>query len=312
VNAAGVPTGDRGTFIIEPGQVVGKAARLEQTGPTLDRDGNVLQKPEDYVLVFDVNPLATPAAASAPAVDAWQPAPAVAGMGSLAWINYTGDELTVDMNGQLYKVPPQAGSIPGRLQTSVTPGLYRFTASIPNGSVNGEVVVSAGQVVGLSVSAEFLPTPEYDIGEPVPSQEVRMRLTQEDLTASASALMATTGSVTTTAVTTATTPTTATVASPAPAATGTPVAAEGTPAAPRGLLIRNFTGDTVVFTIADREYFIPAGAEETIQLAPGQYNYTASLPYVASTGTVSLAADQGVTLSLATNASRDVMNVYES
>jgi hypothetical protein len=125
--------------------------------------------------------------------------------------------------------------------------------------------------------------------------------------------MAATGTITTTAITTATTATTTTtVATPAPAATGTPVAAEGTPAAPNGLLVRNFTGDTVVFTIADREYFIPAGSEQTIQLAPGQYNYTASLPYVASTGTVSLSADQGITLSLATNASRDAMNVYES
>ena len=297
-NAAGVPTGASGTFVIEPGQVVGKAVRLEQGGPTLDRQGNVLQKPEDYIFIFDIDPFATPTAPP-PVVDTWQPAPAPAGRSSLAWINYTGDELTVDLNGQVYRVPPQSNGIPGRLQTDVDPGLHRFTASIPYGAVSGEVNVSAGQVSGLSVSAELQPEPEYDIGEPVTIPEVTLRLSQEDLTAQAVA---------------APTPTSAGTVQPesmpVPEGTTTPVA-PATPAAMEGLLIKSYIGETVVFTIAGQQYFIPAGVQQTVQLDPGQYNFTASLPYVAQTGTINLTAGQGVILSLSTNVGGDVLNVYQ-
>lgn len=295
VNAAGVPTGTSGTFVIEAGQVVGKAIRLEQTGPALDREGNVLQKPEDYIFIFDIDPFATPTA-PAPVVDTWQPAPAPAGMGSLAWINYTGDELTVDLNGQVYRVPPQSDTIPGRLQTDVTPGLYQFTASIPYGAVSGEVNVEAGQVSGLSVSAELQPEPEYDVGEPVTIPQVTLRLDQEDLTARAIAAPAPAETVQPESM-------------PVPEATPTPVA-PATPMATEGLLIKSYIGETVIFTIAGQQYFIPAGTQQTIQLDPGQYNFMASLPYVAQTGTVDLTAGQGITLSLSTNVAGDVLNVY--
>lgn len=289
VNAAGVPTGTRGTFVIEPGQVVGRAVRLEQTGPSLDREGNVLKKPEDYIFMFDIDPLAAPEA-PAPVVDTWQPAPAPGGMGSLVWINYTGDELTVDLNGQVYRVPPQSNDIPGRLQTDLEPGLYRFTASVPYGAISSEVDVSAGEVSGLNVSAELQPAPEYRVGEPVTIPEVTLRLDREDLTAQAGAVVATT---------------------PAPGGTEQPESMPAPDAAPvsEGLLIKSYVGETVVFTIDGEQHFIPAGAEQTIQLDPGQYNFTASLPYVAQTGTIDVAAGQGITLSLSTNVAGNVLNV---
>ncbi len=89
---------------------------------------------------------------AAAASQAWHPAPAKAGLGSLVWINYNGggDELTVDLAGKLYKVSPDANGIPGRLQIEVAPGSYNYTASTPFGAISRTVELSTGQVMGLS------------------------------------------------------------------------------------------------------------------------------------------------------------------
>jgi hypothetical protein len=85
------------------------------------------------------------------AANEWQPAPAKAGMASIVWTNYVGggNELTVDVGGTLYKIPPEANNIPGRLQIDVTPGTISYTASVPFGSVSRTVDVASGQVIGL-------------------------------------------------------------------------------------------------------------------------------------------------------------------
>jgi hypothetical protein len=293
-NIPGVDTGSAGTFVISPGGTVGKAARLEKTNALLDRDGNVLEGPQDYVFVFDVDPFATPAP-QAPAGDTWQPVAAAPGQGSIAWTNYVGDELTVDLNGTLYKVPPAANNIPGHLQINVAPDLYRYTASVPNGSLNGELNLTAGQVVGLNVSAKLQPEPDYDVGEPSPLPlPVELQLSQEDLTAEAAPQST---------VTPAQLPASGEVAAPVSA-----------PVAPvnQGVLVKNYAGDTLIFTINNQAYSIANNSSTTLPLPPGSYNYTASLPFVATTGTVELTADQGVELSIATNVNHDVLSVYQN
>lgn len=291
-NIPGVGIGSAGTFVINSGSVVTKGARLQQTSALLDRDGNVLEKPRDYVFVFDASPAPVP---QTPAVDTWQPVAAAPGQGSLAWTNYNHDELTVDLNGTLYKVPPAANNIPGHLQINVAPGLYNYTASVPNGSLNGQLTITAGQVIGLNVSAKLQPEPKYDVGEPSPLPlPVELQLFQEDLTAKA---------VSQAAVTPAAAP-----------ASSEPVAPANTAAttAPTGLLVKNYTGDTLIFTINNQAYSIVNNSSMTLPLPPGNYNYTASLPFVASNGTVNLAANQGVELSIATNVNHDVLNVYQN
>ncbi len=294
-SVAGVPIGDAGTFVIQPGQTVGRAARLEMTEVGVNREGIVVQVPRERVRVFEFNPLASPTT-PIPAVDTWQPQAAPAGMGSLAWINYNLDSLTVDLAGTVYTVPPQTGPIPGRLQINVAPGAYSFTASVPYGAVSGQVNVTAGQVIGMNVYAEPQEEPEFEEGEPSPLPlPVNLRLNQENLTAQANTQAPTT---------------------PAPS-TGTATPAATTAAIPQagqnnGVLVRNYTGDTLVFTINGRQYFILAQSEQTIQMPPGQYNYTASLPYIARTGTVDLVVGQGVDLSVATNVEGTVLNVYSN
>lgn len=291
-NVPGVKNGSAGIFTLSAGGYVGKAARLEKTEAVLDKAGNVLAEPEDKVLVFDVDPFATPVAA-APVADAWVPAPAGAGQGSLVWANYNGDELTVDIGGTVYKVPPAANTIPGRLQISVAPGLVRYTASVPGGSLNGEATLAAGQVVGLNVSAKLKKEADYEVGKPAPTPEpVELLLSVEDLTAQTAA------GTTTPAVE-------ATPTAPAPAVP--PASTGGKP----GLLVKNFTGQTLTFTVNNQVWAVPDNAETAIPLADGSYNYTASLPFAAVNGTVNLAPGQSATLSVAATLAHDRLSVYQ-
>ena len=219
-------------------------------------------------------------------------------MGSLVWVNYSGDdELTIDLSGQLYKVPPQANGIPGRLQIDVQPGYYRYTASVPYGSLNGEINVAAGQVTGINIVPGIKESPVYEIGEKVENPPVELKQYEEDLTGRAG-----------TAPQVEATPT----STPVAASEAAPAQAVDSAAKAEGVTVKNFTGDTLIFTINNQAYNILANSEQMITLSPGTYNYTASLPFVATTGTVNLSQNQGVELSVAINIAGDVMSVYQN
>jgi hypothetical protein len=294
-HAPGIGLGSAGEFTIGAGNVVAKAAEIRQTPAKIDDNDIVLEAPRDQVFVFDFDPFA-PAAEPAPVVDTWTPRAAAPGQGSIVWVNHSGvDELTIDLAGQLYSAPPKINEIPGRLQVDVAPGFYRYTASVPNGSVNGEITVVAGQVTSLSIVPGIRPEPEYDIGdefEPLPP--VTLSLTQEDLTTRANPIQ----------------PEAAPAALPTTGGEVAPPVVASTVKVD-GLLIKNFAGETLTFTINGQVYTIPANAEQTLPLAPGQYNFTASLPFVAANGTVTLGAAQTVELSIAINVNHDVLNVYQ-
>ena len=187
-NSPGVSSGSAGEFTLAPGQVVAKAARIEQTPLQVDNSGTVTALPKDYVYVFDFDPFAAPVE-PAPVVDTWQPMAAASGQGSVVWVNYYGDsDLTIDLAGTLYKVPPQTDGIPGRLQIDLAPGTYNYTASAPYGSVNGQVDVIPGAVVGLNVTADVPEPIDYDLGDEYEGpQPITLKLSEEDLTAQASA-----------------------------------------------------------------------------------------------------------------------------
>jgi hypothetical protein len=291
-NVPGLSGGAAGEFTIVSGGFVAKAARLENTGYIVDRNGIVIDTPRDYVYVFDFDPFAAPPAAE-PAVDTWQPAAATSGMGSVAWVNYYGkDEVIIDLEGKLYKVPPQENGIPGRLQIDLSPGLYRYTVSVPNGSFNGEVNVVAGQVTGLSITADIPPSEKYDIGDEFEFlPPVTLHLAEEDLT----------GQVTAPEADLAPDVLPVTGGEIAPAHVDT-----------EGLLIKNYAGDTMVFTINYQTYTIANNAEQTLILPPGQYSYTASLPFVATNGVVDLAADPNIELSIVLGVEDNALTVYQN
>jgi hypothetical protein len=96
--------------------------------------------------------VALPASSYAAQVDTWQPSQPPAGMGSVVFINHTGQgaALTVDLAGTLYNVPDKANDIPGRVQVNLPPGTYAFTADAFNFATSRTVEVKAGQVIGLN------------------------------------------------------------------------------------------------------------------------------------------------------------------
>ncbi|MBN1220580.1 MAG: hypothetical protein JXM69_16780 [Anaerolineae bacterium] len=296
-NAPGVPTGSAGEFNLAPGVMVTKAARLEQTSLRVDENGLVVEVPEDYVYVFDFDPFAAPEVTT-PAVDIWQPAAVAPNQGSLVWVNYHGsDELTVDLAGKLYKVPAQSNNIPGRLQLDLDPGFYRYTVSVPHGSLNGEVTVVPGQVIALNISVEVdeKPEEEYDLGDVYEAPTITVHLAEEDLTGQVSPPSA---------------PASAPPVLPVTGGEVMPVFAEieNTP----GLLIKNYAGDTLIFTINNQTYTIANNAEQTLDLPPSEYNYTASQPFAATTGTVDLCANPNVELSIVLDVSGDFLTVYQN
>ncbi len=297
--AANVPNvgGSAGEFTIEPGGTVVKGVRIQQGEPLLDRNGIVLEKPKDEVFVFDIELMAAPVAESTP-VDSWQPVAPMAGQGSIVWINYGGvDELTVDLAGQLYKTPPQSNGIPGRLQIDLPPGFYRYTASVPYGSASGEINVQAGQVIGINVTPEQIGEPEYEVGEKVDLPSIALNLYEENLTGRVGSSLA----------------------QPVPAPAALPGSGGEVPASAtspviqaEGVTVKNFTGDTLIFTINGQAYPILANTEQLIDLPVGSFNYTASLPFVATTGTVDLTETPTVELSVAINIAGDVLSVYQN
>ena len=298
-NVPGVPTGSAGEFTITGTQVVAKAARIEQTNPVIENE-ILIEKPKDYVFIFDFDPLVVPVASTA-ITDTWLPAPAAVGSGSLVWINHSGtDELTVDLAGQLYKVPLKANDIPGRLQIQLDPGQYTYTASLLNGSLNGEVTLTAGQVIGLNIIPGQRETPEYDVGDKFdPLTQIDLSLFQEDLTNRAATTLPDPAAP-------VALPTTGEAVAP------TPGEAAVNPAQAEGLLVKNYAGETLLLTINNEVYPIENNSETTLALPPGQYNYTASLPFVATTGTVDLAAGQHIELSVAISIERDLLSVYQN
>lgn len=312
VSVPGIPRGSAGEFTITPGDYIAKAVRLEKTSPVVNENNVLLVAPQDKVFVFDFDPFAPPAEETA-VVDTWQPSVPLPGMGSLVWINHGGvDELTVDLAGQLYKVAPKTNEIPGRLQIDVTPGKYSYTASVPYGSLNGEVTVTAGEVIGLNIIPGIREEPEYDVGDDFEIPPVELTLFQEDLTEQATPVDQTEMAPVEESAAAETVPETNPNLAGTDPETNPNQAETGSQTGVEGVVVKNYTGDTIVFTINGQAYTVVPNAERTITLPPGEYNYTASLPFVATTGTVKLAAGQQVELSVAINISHDALSVYQN
>jgi hypothetical protein len=79
-----------------------------------------------------------------------------------------------------------------------------------------------------------------------------------------------------------------------------------------GVVVKNYAGGALVFTIDGQAYVIDNQAEKTLPLLPGHYSYTASLPFVATTGIVDLEKGTTVEVSIVLNPARDFMTAYQN
>jgi len=153
--------GANGLVELSPGQQYVLGTRLDTLPARLSPEGKVIEKPRDVLVFFEASlqPAApTPVATRSPL----QPIPA--GLGALVLDNYIGEELVVDLQGNIYRVPAN-----GRLQVNLTPGEYAYSVSAGISGMSGTAEVRAGVYTGLGFSRETPPTPTYELGKPAPT-----------------------------------------------------------------------------------------------------------------------------------------------
>jgi len=271
--------GANGDVELTAGQSRVLGARLERSAPVISPAGIVLEKPRDILVFFEAS--LTPAA-PAPPSQALPLQPLPLGQGGLVLVNYIGEELAVDIEGVLYKVPAD-----GRLQVNLPPGELTYSASAGVSGINGSAQVRSGVYTGLGFTRETGPKePDYDVGEPVPTP-VPLKISVFPVLLDVPASGAPSKSV--------------------PAA-GQPMAI---PADQGQLGVVNYIGETLTFTVNDRAYAVAgSGGMLEINLAPGEYTFTASTPRAAANGSLRVTAGAAVRISVTLDVSSGQMKVY--
>jgi hypothetical protein len=273
-------TGANGEVDLAPGQTYVLGARLETQPAVLSPTGVVLRKPFDMVVFFPAS--LTPAAPTpTPAPPALQPLPA--GQGALVFVNYVGEELTVNINNTVYKAPAD-----GQLQINLAPGQVNYTASVGPSFYNGTVSIQAGAYTGLSVTRDIPVTPTYELGELKPTA-VPLELHINPVSVSGEPVA------------------TATPAASAPAGgNAAPAPSGGTT-----LTVVNWIGQPAIFTIDNKEYSLAAnGGSAAIALTPGDYTFSASTPKGSTNGSLTVVSGASVQVSLAANPAGDQISAY--
>jgi hypothetical protein len=276
-------TGANGEIDLAPGQTYVLGARLETQPAVISPAGVVLRKPFDKVVFFPAS--LTPAAPTpTPTPPVLQPLPA--GQGALVFVNYVGEELTININNTIYKAPAD-----GQLQINLAPGQVNYTASVGASSYNGTASIQAGTYTGLSVTRDLPVTPDLDLGKLKPTA-VPLKLHINPVSLSGEPVA------------------TATPAPSAPTGGGAAPAAPG-PSGGTTLTVVNWIGQPALFTIDNKEYSLAAnGGSVAIALTPGDYTFTASTPKGSTNGSLKVVSGAGVQVSLTANPAGNQINAY--
>ncbi len=276
--------GSNGEVDLTAGQTQILGARLEQTGAVISPTGVVLQEPRDMLVFFEAS-LTPPAPTAIPQPAPLQPLPA--GQGALVFVNYIGEDLIVNIHDVQYTVPADS-----RLQINLPPGEVTYTASTSRSSLNGSARVTAGVYTGLSFTREIPPKPDYDVGKLAPTPvPLKMFVSPVPLTG---------------------TPSTEGPTAPLAEASPTPVTPPvSSPAGQGNLLIVNYIGETLTFTINNQAYSVPGnGGSLTLDLAPGEYTFTASTPGTAANNSLHITAGMVTRVSVALDVHSGQMKNY--
>jgi hypothetical protein len=274
-------SGANGEIDLAPGQTYVLGARLETQPAVISPAGIVLHKPFDMVVFFPAS--LTPAAPTpTPAPPVLQPLPA--GQGALVFVNYVGEELTVNINNTVYKAPAD-----GQLQINLAPGQVNYTASVGPSFYNGTISIQAGVYTGLSVTRDIPVTPTYDVGDLKPTS-VPLKLYINPVSLSGEPVA---------------------TATPAAPASGAAAPAAPAPSGGTSLTVVNYIGQPAIFTIDNKEYNLAAnGGSMAITLAPGDYTFSASTPKGSTNGSLKVVSGAGVQVSLAANPAGDQISAY--
>jgi len=279
--------GANGEAELVAGQTLVLGASLEQSQPVISPAGVVLEEPRDTLVFFEAS--LTP---SAPAPEP-QPAPLQQlplGQGALVFVNYIGEGLTLDIGGDIYSVPAN-----DRLQVNLPPGEVSYSVSAGPSGLNGTAQVTAGDYTGLGFTQDIPPEePDYDVGElaptPVPLELSVFPVPLEDE------------------------PVGQAISTPVTAAPAADDPDETSLSAPTGkgvLRVVNYVGETLTFTIDGQEYSVAGGGGTlTIDLAPGEYTYTASTPRAGANGGLRITEGVATHVSVALDMGSGEMRIY--
>lgn len=286
--SAHVPGGEgvNGEVELSAGQSQVLGARLERTGPVISPTGIVLEEPKDALVFFEASlSPSTPPPEPQPAP--LQPLPA--GQGALVFVNYIGEALKIDIDGELYTVPAN-----GRLQVNSPPGLVSYSVSAGFSGTNASTQVVAGMYTGLGFTREIpAEEPDYEVGEPVPTP-VPLAISVFPVPLEDEPVVQ---------------------ALPTPPLEGEPSAQVGPPASPEAgqgaVNVVNYIGETLTFTIDDRTYSVAGGGGKlTLDLAPGEYTFTASTPQAAANNSLRVTAGATTQVSVALDLGSGAMQLY--
>jgi hypothetical protein len=209
----------------------------------------------------------------------------------LVFINYIGEALIVDVGGDLYTVPAN-----GRLQVNLPPGEVGYSASAGFSGTNGIAQVMAGRYTGLGFTREIPPEePDYEAGEPAPTPvPLEMSVFAVSLEGEPAS------GVPSAAVATAMPLAAESDDTPVPAATG------------QGVIgVTNYIGETLTFTIDNQTHSVAGGGGTlTINLTPGEYNFTASTPHAGANGSLKVAEGTTIQVSVVLDLQSGQMNFY--
>jgi hypothetical protein len=182
----------------------------------------------------------------------------------------------------------------GRLQVNSPPGEVSYSVSAGFSGTNGIAQVAVGSYTGLGFTREIPPEePDYEVGKPVP--------TPAPLEISASAVSLEDEPV-------GEAPSAPTTVAPVGADDDRPTAtAEG-----QGeLSVVNYIGDTLTFTIDNQTYSVAGdGGALTIDLAPGEYTFTASTPQAGANGILDVTAGATTRVSISLDVRSGEMKIY--
>ena len=278
--------GTNGDIELLIGQTQMLGARLERSSPVLSPAGLVLEKPQDVLVVFEAT-LTPPASPTAPKPDPLRPLPV--GKGGLVLVNYIGETLTVDIDGTLYTIPTN-----GRLQIDLPPGEVVYSVSAGLSGMNGTAQVTVNDYIGVGFKREIPPEEaDYEVGEPVPTpvpleiSDFPLSLVDEPVGRAAFA-----------------SPEVASPASEDDASIFTPPG-EGV------LEVVNYIGEVLTFTINNQAYLVAAdGGTLTLNLAPGEYTFSASTPQAGMNGSLGVTGGDDTQVGVVLDFESGRMEVY--
>ena len=184
------------------------------------------------------------------------------GQGSLVVVNYVGKSMSFTLDGTLYTVPAADGSKPGETTFTLAPGKHDYSGAIPGGP-------------GASASVDLAAGQTYVLGARLDKTAARISSEGKVLEEPRDILVFFPASLT-----------------PPAAAAAPKVALQKLPAGQGALVFDNYIGEELVLDIQGAKYRVPADGRLQVNLAPGEYSYSASAGISGTSGSASVTAGQ--------------------